>query len=433
MDAPVSRKIILLAAAGLFALATASALRTCVLRWKSGDPNSAVKGRHSAADGGPSAETGLNLSALLGDSKAGNLPSAGGFLKATGPRPFVFPADHGPHPEFRSEWWYFTGNLKDTSGREYGYQLTFFRSGLRPPSADSARSSPWAATHAYMAHFALTEVSAGRFHAYERFSRAALGLAGAEAGSGRPSEPFKPFRPFRVWLEDWSCESMPSATADTPLFPIRLRASQGPVNLDLVLYPGKPLVPQGDRGFSRKGAESGNASYYYSFTRLPSSGKVTTPDGVMQVTGPSWMDREWGSSILTPGLAGWEWFGLQLADSTEYLFFRLRKAGPEAARQDSVTFDYGIRVDGRGGTRLLGPTDLGARILSRWSGSRGRSYPSRWRIRLPSESLEMDVTPKLAGQELDLSLPYWEGAVRVDARRQDQPLAGQGYMELTGY
>lgn len=422
MEAPLSRKIILLAAAILFALATFSALRTCVLGWKSSRQ-------------GPEAETGLTLTALLGDT-------ADGFAKAPGPRPFRFPEDHGPHPEFRSEWWYFTGNLKDTLGREFGYQLTFFRSGLRPPSGDTGRTSPWAASHAYMAHFALTEVSAGRFHAYERFSRAALGLAGAEAGGQAKGGGGKP---FRVWLEDWSAVSegpaegftkgpgIPATAAGGSIFPIRLRASQGPVSVDLVVDSAKPLVLQGERGFSVKGAGKGNASYYYSYTRMPSSGRVTTPEGTFHVTGESWLDREWGSSILTPGLAGWEWFGLQLADSTEYLFFRLRKEGPEAAREDSVVFDYGIRVDARGNTRLLGPGDRGARVLSRWTGALGRTYPSRWRIRLPSESLEMEVEPKLAGQELDLSLPYWEGAVRVEARKHDQPLAGQGYMELTGY
>lgn len=428
MDAPVSRKIILLAAAILFALATASALRTCVLGWKSTRP-------------GPAAETGLTLSALLGDT-------ADGFAKATGPRPFRFPGDHGPHPEFRSEWWYFTGNLKDTLGREYGYQLTFFRSGLRPPSGDTGRTSPWAASHAYMAHFALTEVSAGRFQAYERFSRAAQGLAGAEAGDLAKGGGGKP---FRVWLEDWSVvsggpEGGPEYPADDPvhppefdtgafasLFPLRLRAAQGPVSIDLVLQSGKPLVLQGKRGFSRKGKEAGNASYYYSYPRIPSSGKITTPDGAVEVAGNSWLDREWGSSILTPGLAGWEWFGLQLEDGTDYLFFRLRKSGAEAANADRVAFDYGIRIDSIGGTRLLDSADLGASILTRWRSPQGRAYPTRWRLEVPSESLEIEIEPKVEAQALNLSVPYWEGSVKLKARRHGRRIFGQGYMELTGY
>jgi len=360
-----------------------------------------------------SPETGLSLSSLLGES--------GGFAKVESPRPFRFPEDHGPHPGFRSEWWYFTGNLEDSAGREFGYQLTFFRSGLRPPGEDEKRSSPWAAGDAYMAHFALSEISAGRFHAHERFSRAAMGLAGAEAGAGRN---------FRVWLEDWSGES---SSRDDGFFPLRLKAGQGGISLDLTLESSKPMVLQGERGFSRKGPEPGNASYYYSYTRMRSNGYVTTPDGTSAVTGESWMDREWGSSILSPGLAGWEWFGLRLADSTEYLFFRLRKGGPEAAGRDSAAFDYGISVDARGSSRTLDPSEMEARILKRWISPRGRTYPVRWLIKVPSDSLEMEVTPALENQELDLSIAYWEGAVRVQARKKGRPVPGEGFMELTGY
>jgi predicted secreted hydrolase len=294
-----------------------------------------------------------------------------------------------------------------------------------------------------MAHFAVTDAEAGAFEAHERFSRAALGLAGAEAAPGKP---------FRVWLEDWSASAEAVASgagASTPIDravpaggvapaepdfqPLRLRAAQGPIAVDLVLRSGKPRVLQGDSGYSRKGPEPGNASLYYSYTRMPTAGRIRTARGEFAVSGTSWLDREWGSSLLSPGLAGWEWFGLRLADSTDWVFFRLRKSGPEAAAEDSVAFDYGLRVDAAGGTRVLGPGEATARILSRWTGAGGSKYPARWRIRVPAESLEMDLSPVLAGQELRLSIPYWEGAVRIRARLAGREIAGRGYMELTGH
>ena len=364
-----------------------------------------------AAGAGPA--TGLTLPGLLGDS-------GDGFARVTGPRPFRFPADHGPHSAYRSEWWYFTGNLRDSSGREFGYQLAFFRSALPRGRGDTAaRASPWRTGQSYMAHFALSDPEAGRFQAYERFSRAALGLAGAHSA------------PWTVWLEDWTAAAVPGG--DTSLFPLRLRAAQGEAAVDLVLEQGKPLVLQGDAGFSRKGPGAGNASHYYSFTRMPTRGRIVTAAGPAEVRGESWMDREWGSSLLQPGLSGWEWFGLRLDDSTEYAFFRLRGAGAEAARADTAVFAYGLRVDAAGRARRLDPGGIRARVLGRWRSPRGRDYPVYWRLTLPADSLEMEIAPRLENQELDLSIPYWEGAVTVKARKRGRALRGEGYLELTGY
>ncbi|MGH7447408.1 MAG: lipocalin-like domain-containing protein, partial [Longimicrobiales bacterium] len=212
--------------------------------------------------------------------------------RAIDPREFDFPRDHGPHPQFRTEWWYFTGNLTSDGGRELGYQLTFFRSALTDSVSFAAGSpaerSPWRTRHAYMAHFAVTDADADRFHAEERFARGAAGLAGANG------------EPLRVWLEGWSAESLSHAT-----FPLRLRASARDIAIDLVLDRGKPVVLQGERGLSRKGAERGNASYYYSLTRMPSRGTIRTPSGTWTASGTSWLDREWSTSALSPGVAGW--------------------------------------------------------------------------------------------------------------------------------
>ena len=369
--------------------------------------------------GGPLApETGLSLGATL---------EGVGFSQVEGPRAFRFPADHGSHPAYRSEWWYFTGNLEDTLGGEYGFQLTFFRSALVPDSGEGGKPAPWGARQAYMAHLALTEVGSGRFHAFERFSRASLGLAGVRTG------------PLRIWLEDWSCAS---EAGDTSLFPLKLNAAQGKVALDLRLEAGKPMVLQGDAGFSRKGTGEGNASYYYSFPRMPVRGNITTPTGVLTVVGAAWMDHEWGSSVLLPGTAGWDWFALQLSDSSEYLFFRLRKGGRPstgdaasraATSKEAMFLDYGIRIGPGGETRRFSSADMRAEIRSVWKSPRGRTYPARWRITVVPEALELEVTPKLPDQELNLSIPYWEGAVRIRGRRAGRSVEGRGYMELTGY
>ncbi len=214
------------------------------------------------------------------------------FAFATAPAALHFPQDHGPHPRYQTEWWYFTGNLHDPDGRHFGFQLAFFRFafGVDEPRAGSA----WRPSQMYMAHLALTDTQARRFHAFERMSRGTLGLAGASSDG--------------VWLDDWR------AGNPGELPPVHLQAAQGDVALDLELGAGKPMVLQGDRGRSRKGPEPGNASYYYALTRLPASGEVRLGEARFQVTGSAWMDREWSTSALGPHLDGWDWFAVQLAD-----------------------------------------------------------------------------------------------------------------------
>ena len=209
---------------------------------------------------------------------AGGIATAG-FARATAPREFVFPQDHGPHPEYAIEWWYYTGNLDTAQGRHFGYQLTFFRIGLTPTPA--ARASDFATSNIYMAHFALTDVANQKFYAFERFSRGAAGLAGAQG------------QPFRVWLEDWD-----AAGAGADGLPMRLQAAQDDVAIDLTLEGGKPIVLQGDHGLSQKSDEPGNASYYYSLTRMPTRGTIRVGAETSDVSGLSWMDREWSTSSL---------------------------------------------------------------------------------------------------------------------------------------
>jgi predicted secreted hydrolase len=337
-----------------------------------------------------------------------------GFARALAPRPFAFPDDHGPHPEFRTEWWYYTGNLETSAGRHVGFQLTFFRTALAPPEPGAAaeRPSAWAATQLYLAHFALTDTAGRRFHAASRLSREALGLAGARA------------RPFRVWLEDWSAEGLAPGG-----LPVRLRAAEGEVAIDLALGSDKPIVRQGDRGLSRKGPEPGNASYYYSLTRMPARGTVRVGAESLEVSGLAWMDREWSTSALGRDLAGWDWLALQLDDGRDLMVYQLRRRDGSADPHGA-----GALIAADGATRPLAAEDVTLEVLDHWTSPRSRvRYPGRWRLTIPGAELRLEITPRLADQELIVGTRYWEGAVRVQGSAGGRPASGRGYVELVGY
>lgn len=335
-----------------------------------------------------------------------------GYAKAIEPREFHFPVDHGPHPEFRTEWWYYTGNLATPEGRRFGFQLTFFRSALAP--AIPARQSAWATRQAWLAHLAVSDIGSGKFHSFERWSRGAVGLAGARA------------EPFRVWVKDWAAEGVGEQPS------MHLTASEGDLGIDLALQPGKPLVLQGDHGLSRKGAEAGDASYYYSLTRMSAAGTVRLggPRGQrFAVTGLAWMDREWSTSSLGAGQVGWDWFALQLSDGSDLMLYRLRRAEGAAGPASSGTV---VSPDGK--ARHLALTDFQIAGAGEWRSPRsGARYPARWHVQIPSEELDLEIRPALADQELDVSFRYWEGAVETAGTRQGRAVRGQGYVELTGY
>jgi predicted secreted hydrolase len=332
-----------------------------------------------------------------------------GFARATAPRDFVFPRDHGPHPEYAIEWWYYTGNLDTAQGRHFGYQLTFFRSALAPEAPE--RASDWAATQIYMAHFALTDVAGERFSAFDRFSRGAAGLAGAEG------------EPYRVWLEDWS------ATGSGPQgMQMHLRAAQGDVAIDLALTTDRPVVLQGDRGLSQKGSAPGNASYYYSLTRMATQGNVSVGGQRYAVHGLSWMDHEFSTSALEQGAVGWDWFAIQLDNGRDLMYARIRNA------DGSDNYAFGTLVAADGTTRPLAAGDVAVEALGSWHSPRsGAQYPSGWRLRVPAAGLDLRLTPYLADQELPLAVVYWEGAVQVEGTADGQPVRGNAYVELTGY
>lgn len=334
---------------------------------------------------------------------------AQGFASATASRPLRFPADHGPHPEFRSEWWYYTGNVAAGDGRRFAFQLTFFRFALSAQAP--ARASAWAGNQVYMAHFAVTDIAEDRFHAAERFSRAALEMAGARAA------------PFRVWLGNWQ------ASAGEAHFPQTLRADDGGYAIDLRLDEAKPLVLNGVAGYSQKSAETGNASYYYSIPRMGVAGSLATPEGIWQVEGTAWFDREWSSSALAAEQQGWDWFALQLSDGRDLMVYQLRASDGSADPHSAGTL---IEADGK--ARKLQSSDFSLDVLEHWRSPRGGArYPSRWRLRVPSAGIDVMVTPETADQELNLAFRYWEGASRVAGTSALAPVTGHGHVELTGY
>lgn len=348
------------------------------------------------------AAQGFSLQGLLGGEAAG-------YAHAESARRFRFPADHGAHPDYRSEWWYLTGNLATEDGRRFGFQFTVFRFALSPQPRPGR--SAWGTRQAYMAHLAVTDVETGRFYAFERFGRGALGLAGAQAD------------PFRVWLDDWQLSAHDNAV------PGRLQAEEGKVGLRLTLVPRKPLVLQGEQGLSRKGPERGNASYYYSYSRLAAAGEVRLGDTSFAVSGSAWLDREWSTSALSPELAGWDWFALQLDDGSELMLYRLRTQTGEAS-----PFSAGTYVPPQGPPQHLPAAAFRLTATAHWtSPSTGTRYPVGWQLRIPALDTELAVSAAVPGQELDLSVRYWEGAVDVVGRLRERSVRGMGYMELTGY
>ena len=326
------------------------------------------------------------------------------FLKANTVIPFEFPQDHGPHPDYRAEWWYYTGNLADADGNRYGYQFTIFRRGIVPGPPE--RESEWASNQIYFAHFTVTDVSGESFDFHERYSRPGAGLAGAQG---------LPF--YHVWLDNWSAREVEPGK-------VRLKANDGNSAIDLTLEQAKPAALQGDRGLSAKSNDPGNASYYYSLTNNPTYGTITTPRGRFEVTGNSWMDREWSTSDLGEGAVGWDWFSLQLNDNREITFYFIRR---EDGSFEPVS--AGVLVYPDGSTRLLNLNDVELTNLDYWTSPNSDAhYPAAWRFAIPSEEIDLHIVPLLADQELRVSFTYWEGAVQIEGTQM-----GYGYVELTGY
>jgi predicted secreted hydrolase len=335
------------------------------------------------------------------------------FRLATAGYRYAFPRDHGAHEAYRTEWWYYTGQLTAKHGRHFGYQLTFFRRGM-PREQVKTNPSRWAVSQLYLAHFAVSDLANQRFLYAEKISRAGLGKAGADHDQ------------LHVWIEQWSADADQKDVQ-------HLRAMDGSMSIQLTLSPEKPPVIHGENGISRKGSALAQASHYYSFSRLATSGTVTLGDESFEVTGTSWMDHEFGSADLADNLVGWDWFSLQLDDRSELMLYRLRRADGTADPSASGTY---IAPDGR--TSHLAADAFTLTPLTFWESPASKArYPQRWRLTIPSQQLSLELSPRMDDQELrtggSTQVTYWEGAIEVNGVAQGRTIKGQGYMELTGY
>jgi predicted secreted hydrolase len=347
------------------------------------------------------------VSALSGEVDAS-------FARAYEPIPLNFPRDHGAHPEYQTEWWYYTGNLADVQGNEYGFQFTVFRSALTPTMP--ARESDLATNQIYMAHFAVTDGSGNAHYSFERFSRGAGGLAGS---TGEPA--------FSVWLESWGV-TQPSP--DLMHVQAQTETEDGElIAIDLQLRETRPPVLHGEAGLSQKGPEAGNASYYYSLVGLETTGSVTTGGRTVEVTGQSWMDHEFGTSALSANAVGWDWFSLQLEGGTALMLAQIRTVDGGAIGEFEGTL---VMADGS--QQRITSDDFTLETLDEWtSPTSGVTYPARWHLSAPAFALDLEITPLISDQEMKVSYMYWEGAVNATGTLAGASVQGRGYVELTGY
>ncbi len=324
---------------------------------------------------------------------------------------YVFPRDHGSHPDFKTEWWYFTGNLKSDSGREFGYQLTFFRQGVRPPSERPVAASRFVVDHVQFVHFAISDISRGRFFFDQDLTRGAFGEAGFSDGERL------------AWIGRCSLVLLPGGG-------FRIVGVSSELSLDLELHSAKPVVFHGAEGVSQKAAGPGRASHYYSFTRLLSKGSLSVEGEKFTVTGTSWYDHEWATNQLTADQVGWDWFSLQFDDGSELMLFQIRT---NDGGRDSFSGGTYVRADGssvavRNEEFVLTPGRT-------WrSKSTKATYPVEWNLKIVKLDLNIDIAARLDTQELVLApISYWEGSIRAVGKHSGKPVSGLGYLEMTGY
>lgn len=327
---------------------------------------------------------------------------------------YQFPKDHFSHPAYDTEWWYFTGNLKAKDGHEFGFEVTFFRARPGEPHANSVRNPVWDSDQVYIAHFALSDLTGGKFYHQERLNRPGPGIAGVDAGQGV------------IWNGNWQLHWL-------SFDPIRLdlQAVDRDVRIDLRLASQKPIAINGRNGVSQKGPLPGEASHYYSLTRIAVSGKLGLPNKAYDVTGLAWMDREFFSNVPGSRVEGWDWMYVQLDSNEELMLYRLRLKDGSISPYSSGTF-----IDAGGTSEFLDSGKFSLIPLRRWrSPDSGSEYPIEWKLSVPSKSIELHLTTPLESQELKngVTQTYWEGAVSYDGTEAGRKTGGTGYLEMTGY
>ncbi len=332
---------------------------------------------------------------------------------------FSFPRDHASHPDYKIEWWYYTGNLAAEGGRRFGYQLTFFRVGVDPQPENPSR---WAVRDLFMTHLAVTNVEAGTFRYAERLNRAGVGWAGATTDA------------YRVWNEDWEVRLDDGDSEEGAAGAHLLRAIDTDLGVELRLDLGGAPVIHGTDGISQKGSREGNASHYYSLTRMPTRGTLIVDGERVAVEGVSWMDHEFGTSFLEEGQVGWDWFSIQLDDGADLMLFQLRRRDGSRDPRSSGTL---VTTDPRTVTRIA-VDDFELQPGRPWrSPGSNATYPTEWKIHVGRRGLDVVVRAAVDDQELrtdeSTGVTYWEGAVEVTGTRDGAPVTGRGYLEMTGY
>lgn len=338
------------------------------------------------------------------------------FIPVAGPCGFAFPRDHAPHPGYKTEWWYYTGSLIASSGEHFGFQFTLFRAQLKPSGIERTWPRPhsaWRSNQILLGNAAVTDVSRHAYHQAELACRQALDLAGWRSGESGTE----------LFLRDWSLAITPDRHA--------VRAKGSDFSYALTLTPRTGPVAHGDGGYSLKGSRPESASCYYSLPRLDVSGELVLGGKPMAVSGQAWMDHEYSSASLEPGILGWDWFGLRLSDGSELMAFFLRQAGGGYSPASSATL-----VAPDGSVAHVPAGQLRNTPSGSWTSPRSKArYPSAWKLSAPG--VELEVAPEAADQEMNTPLStgvnYWEGLVRVKGTRDGRPVTGEGYVELTGY
>lgn len=341
-----------------------------------------------------------------------------GFDRALPGYDFQFPRDHFSHPAFQVEWWYYTGNLRTSDGRPFGFELTFFRLGVTEALDQEPKGSAWDLDDVYLAHFALSDIEAKDFHKTERLNRAGPGLAGADLDQAR------------IWNGNWEVRWLEPRS---PLGKQKLRAVSEEFSVDLELTPLKPPVIHGEDGISTKAEGPGRASHYISFTRLAAAGAITLLGTQYTVEGLAWMDHEFSTDSMGSTQAGWDWMSIQLDNGEELMLYRMRRKDGSADPVSSGTF-----VDRQGKATHLDWNEIRMEPSEPWvSPETGGRYPLRWAIAVPRLALELESRAQFANQEVvsgrELSPTYWEGAVVFQGRKGEKEVGGSGYLEMTGY
>ncbi|HEY4979451.1 MAG TPA: lipocalin-like domain-containing protein [Candidatus Acidoferrum sp.] len=338
-------------------------------------------------------------------------PAAAQYKTALPGYRYEFPRDHFSHPQYQTEWWYFTGNVTASDGHRFGFELTFFRQGVNREPSDG---KTWDIQDVYLAHLALSDIDGGTFYHTERFNRAGPGIAGIDEVKQK------------IWNGNWDVSWNGSDQ--------QLSAVDSRFNFSLLLQPEKSPVIHGENGVSQKAEGAGRASHYISFTRLNTSGSIEVQRKIYKVSGLTWMDHEFFTHQLETIQIGWDWLSIQLADHSEIMLYQIRR------KDGSIDpFSSGTYVDEHGKSTALHSSDF---VLTPYgetwkSPSTSATYPIQWKIAIPKLGVELESKTDLKSQEIPgqtkIAPSYWEGAIRLAGHRGAAKLDGVGYLEMTGY